>query len=96
MNIANVILEIMYIICGIVLIIGGIYSYTDRKNSKRIGSSLFWVLFGIVFIAGPYLNKALVGGILVFMGILTVTKSVAVGSLANSSEEKREKIAIKI
>ena len=74
MNIANVILEIMYIICGIVLIIGGIYSYTDRKNPKRIGSSLFWVLFGIVFIAGPYLNKALVGGILVFMGILTVTK----------------------
>lgn len=96
MNIANVILEIMYIICGIVLIIGGIYSYTDRKNPKRIGSSLFWVLFGIVFIAGPYLNKALVGGILVFMGILTVTKSVAVGSLANSSEEKREKRAKKI
>ena len=85
----KLILEIMYIVCGVVLIIGGIYSATDKKNSKRYGSALFWILFGIIFLAGPYMNKAVVGGVLLLMGILTVTKQVAVGSLKNSSEEKR-------
>jgi uncharacterized membrane protein len=89
----DTILEIMYIVCGIVLIIGGIYSYTDKKNPKRIGSAVFWILFGIIFLAGPYMNKTVVGGILVFMGILTVTKNVKPGSLENSSVEKREKKA---
>lgn len=90
------ILEIMYIVCGIVLIIGGLYSYADKKNPKRIGSAIFWILFGIIFLAGPYMNKALVGGVLVLMGILTVTKSVAIGSLENSSPEKREKRAMEL
>lgn len=89
----DTILEIMYIVCGIVLIIGGIYSYTDKKNPKRIGSAVFWILFGIIFLAGPYMNKTVVGGILVFMGILTVTKNVKPGSLENSSVEKREEKA---
>lgn len=92
----NQILEIMYIVCGIVLIIGGLYSFFDKKNPKRLGSALFWILFGIIFIAGPYMDKAIVGGILVFMAILTVTKNIAVGSLTNSSEEKKLEQAKKI
>lgn len=92
----KVILEIMYIVSGIVLIIGGWYSWNDKKNPKRLGSALFWVLFGIIFLAGPYMNKALVGAVLVMMGILTVTGRVATGSLTNSSAEKREKRAREI
>ena len=40
--------------------------------------------------AGPYLNKALVGAILLVMGVLTATKNVKAGSLINSSEEFRK------
>ena len=86
----NTILEIMYILCGIVLIVCGIYALNDKGNSKKLGSALFWILFGILFMAGPYLNKALVGAMLLVMGILTATKSVSVGSLINSSEEFRK------
>lgn len=95
MNIQNI-LEFMYIVCGIILIIGGIYSFIDKNNPKKFGSALFWILFGVIFIAGPYLNKAFVGGILIVMAFLTVTKSVSVGSLANSTEEKRMEQAKKI
>lgn len=83
------ILEIMYVCCGIVLIVGGYYCATDKKNPKRVGSTLFWLLFGIIFIFGPYMNKAIVGGILLIMGILTVCKQVSIGSLHNSDEKKR-------
>lgn len=86
----NTILEMMYIFCGIVLIVCGIYAFYDKGNSKKIGSALFWILFGILFMAGPYLNKALVGAILLVMGVLTATKNVKAGSLINSSEEFRK------
>lgn len=90
------ILEIMYIVCGIVLIVSGIYAFKDDKNPKRIGSCIFWVLFGILFMAGPYLDKVLVGGILLVMGALTATKNVKIGSLTNSSEAFRTAQAEKI
>lgn len=92
----NTILEMMYIFCGLVLIIAGTYALKDKENSKRIGSAVFWVLFGILFMAGPYLNKALVGAILLIMGMLTATKNVKAGSLINSSEEFRKSRAKEI
>lgn len=92
----NTILEVMYIFCGIVLIVSGVYAFNDKQNPKRLGSSLFWTLFGILFMAGPYLNKALVGAILLIMGILTATKNVKVGSLKNSSDEARRERAKKM
>ena len=92
----NTILEMMYIFCGLVLIIAGTYALKDKENSKRIGSAVFWVLFGILFMAGPYLNKALVGAILLIMGVLTATKNVKAGSLINSSEEFRKSRAKEI
>jgi uncharacterized membrane protein len=92
----NTILEMMYIFCGLVLIVAGTYALKDKENSKRIGSAVFWVLFGILFMAGPYLNKALVGAILLIMGVLTATKNVKAGSLINSSEEFRKSRAKEI
>lgn len=92
----NQLLELMYIICGVILITSGIYAFKDRGNPKRIGSSIFWLLFGILFIVGPYMNKSMVGGILVGMAILTATKNVAMGSLMNSDDKTREKQAEKI
>lgn len=92
----NKILELMYIICGIVLVVSGIYAFKDEKNTKRVGSGIFWILFGILFMAGPYMNKVLVGAVLLVMGALTATKNVKIGSLANSSEEFRTAQAEKI
>lgn len=52
----NLILEIMYVICGVISILCGIYALRDQKNEKRIGSAAFWIIFGLVFILGPYIN----------------------------------------
>lgn len=96
----NILLEIMYIICGIILIVCGLYALTDNANPKKLGTALFWIIFGVIFIAGPYINPAIIGALLLVMGILTATKNVRVGSLKNSSDEYRiiqeEKIGNKI
>lgn len=96
----NTLLEIMYTICGIILIICGIYAFNDKANPKRIGSAIFWCIFGFIFMAGPYLNPKIVGALLLVMGGITATKNVKMGSLTNSSDEYRmiqeEKIGNKI
>ena len=96
----NILLEIMYMICGLVLITCGFYASIDTANPKRVGSSIFWIIFGVIFIGGPYMNPPLVGALLLVMGVLTATKNVSLGSLKNSSDEYRaaqeEKIGNKI
>ena len=85
----NVLLEIMYILCGIILFVSGIYSFLDKNNPKRLGSAAFWFIFSFLFIGGPYVSPAIIGGLLLVMGALSATKSV-------SLEEFREKQAKKI
>lgn len=99
-NISDIIFEIMYIISGIIFISTGVYNLVDKKNPKRFGTAIFWTITGIIFIAGPYINPTIVGGLLILLGLLTVTKNIEIGSLINSSEEyrkaKSEKIGNKI
>lgn len=85
----NVLLELMYVLCGTVLITCGIYALKDPGNPKRIGSFIFWTIFGVIFMAGPYMNPTLVGASLLVMGAITATKNVSLGSLKNSSDEYR-------
>ena len=60
----KILLEFMYILCGIVLLISGVYSFLDKNNPKRVGSAAFWIIFGFLFIGGPYVSPAIVGGLL--------------------------------
>lgn len=85
----NILLELMYVLCGTVLITCGIYALKDPGNPKRIGSFIFWTIFGVIFMAGPYMNPTLVGASLLVMGAITATKNVSLGSLKNSSDEYR-------
>jgi len=92
----KMLLEFMYILCGIILLISGVYSFLDKNNPKRIGSAAFWMIFGFLFIGGPHVNPSIVGGLLLVMGVLSATKSVLLASFTTSTEEFREKQAHKI
>lgn len=92
----KILLEIMYILCGIVLIVSGIYSLLDKTNPKRLGSAIFWFIFGFLFLGGPYISPAIVGALLLVMGGLSITKSISISFFTTSSDEFREKQAEKI
>jgi len=85
----NTLLEIMYILTGLIAIATGIYAIKDKEHTKKLGTGLFWVLFGVIFIGGEKIPPYIVGGIIVFMGILTSLKMVGAGSQKNSSEKYR-------
>ncbi len=90
--------EFFYVLCGLVCFLT---AYRARKNeSARVGTILFWALTGIIFMCGKILPSAAVGGMLVVMGCLTVTKQVKIGKFEESTPEFRqassEKIGTKI
>lgn len=84
------ILEWMYVASGVVSIVAGLYAIFDPKNPKKVGTALFWILFGIILIGGPYINPAFVGGLLLLMGVLTASKSVSFGFLESGSDSYRQ------
>lgn len=85
------ILEFIYVLVGIILIVTGGYAFFDKSNPKRLTSSAFWFLLGVIFVFGPYIPSAIVGGVLLLLGGLTISKSVVMGKQEEASEEYREK-----
>lgn len=96
----SILLEIMYVGCGLVSLMAAYYALTDKEHPSAKGTAGFWGLFGIIFIVGKYLPPAAVGGMLILMGGLTAMKKVTFGSLKNSDEsfriEQSKKIGKKI
>ncbi len=90
--------EIFYVLCGLVCFLT---AFRARKNeSARVGTMLFWTLTGVIFAFGKLLPPVAVGGMLVVMGVLTVTGKVKVGKFKESTPEFRkassERIGTKI
>lgn len=90
--------EFFYVLCGLVCFLT---AFRARKNeSARVGTMLFWTLTGVIFAFGKLLPPVAVGGMLVVMGVLTVTRQVKMGKFKESTPEFRkassERIGTKI
>jgi uncharacterized membrane protein len=63
-------LNTVYVLTGIVLFFFAALNFRDRSNRHRVGTSLFWFLFGVVFLLGSVLPHWLIGMlVLVMVGI---------------------------
>ncbi|NLX61793.1 MAG: DUF979 domain-containing protein [Tissierellia bacterium] len=93
---ANLLLEVLFILCGLVALSASIYAFRDREHPTRFGSTLFWGLLALIFIFGPYIPKNIVGIIIIVMAVLTATRKVKVGNIRGSSEDYRQKQAEKL
>lgn len=92
----NNILEIFYILMGIIMIFASVESFRDKENSARIGTGLFWLILGLIFAIGKYLPNVVIGLLIVFIGILSLLKQIKVGKIKEVNKEIAEKSAKKI
>ncbi|SHJ70355.1 DUF979 domain-containing protein [Paramaledivibacter caminithermalis] len=92
----NMLLEIFYVLAGLVSIAAAIYALKDKKHPAPQGTAAFWGIFGLIFIIGKYLPPALVGFLILVMGALTAMNKVTFGSLKNSDEASRKESANKL
>lgn len=75
----NLLLEIMYVLCGLVSVVTAVYAIRDKEHPSAKITSLFWLLLGVVFIFGNYIPGYVSGIILVVMSILSATKRFSLG-----------------
>ena len=84
------ILEFFYILIGLLLMMTAVRTFNDKTNPVRYGTSLFWLLLGVIFAAGNLIPYMVSGILLTVMGALTLFKQVKVGKTAPVTEEEGE------
>lgn len=98
--ISNILLEIFYIIIGIMMLNAAVLTLRDKNHKAKIGTAIFWALLGVIFVFGPYIPSVMVGAMLVVIAVLTLTKQVKPGTVKalneKFGEEQAEKLGIKV
>jgi len=63
-------LEYIYQAVGILLIVFAIQTFLDKTNNKRIGTGLFWLIYGVSLCFGKFLTDWLVGLMIVLLTLV--------------------------
>ncbi len=99
-SLSDKLLEILYIIMGLLCIYTGIKNGLDKTNKSRIGTAIFWILLGIVLGFGNWIPSKVNGALIILLTLPTIFKKVGSGKREPIFEEKikyfAEKIGIKL
>ena len=92
--------EVIYGLCGLVSIITAFISLKGKKHIS--GTFLFWGILGLLFMFGKVIvlnvpnGGAIIGGLLILLGVLTLTKQVRVADIPSAEKEEIEKNSQKV
>ncbi len=84
-------LEVVYIIIGLITIYAGIKNLLDKENPARIGTAVFWCSFGVVCALGKWLPSKVSGLLVIIMIIPAIFKRVKPGKINAPKKEYTEK-----
>ncbi|WP_429949555.1 DUF979 domain-containing protein [Enterococcus sp. AZ101] len=89
-------LEVLYILMGLILIYTGVKNLVDKSNPHRYGTGYFWCALGIVIGGGRFI-PSLISGILIFsMTIPAILKKVSKGQSKLPSKEYMQQMSDKL
>lgn len=93
-------LEIIYMVIGLITIYTGVKNAMDKNNPSRLGTGVFWCALGIVLTFGRWIPPVIDGVLIVIMTIPAIFKKVKIGKSEVPSEESvkqsYDKIGMKI
>ena len=89
-------LDFVYLLVGIILVIFSIQSFVDKDHNHRIGTGLFWLLYGISFIFGSYMSKEINGWLVIAMAVIVLVKQLGKGNYFESAIEFKKGEAVRI
>ena len=100
-TLSDKLLEIVYILIGLVSIYCGVRNATDKNNDKKIGTAIFWVVLGLLMIIGRWIPQAVTGALVFVMIIPPIVNQVGTGGKVNDPtveemEGNFDKIGMKI
>lgn len=91
----NNLLEFFFVLIGLQLVYTSFKVFKDANNSKRIGSSLFWLDLGLLFMFGKVLPSVVSGLLVVLLGVISLFKQFEISKFKPFDQEELEKDAKK-
>lgn len=88
-------LEVMYVVCGLVSIFVAVKSLLDKEHKSKYGSFVFWFALGLLFVFGKLLTNLQAGILVVIMALPAMFSMVKPGNNPITPSEIREKMAEK-
>lgn len=99
-TLSNKLLEVVYILIGLVCIYTGVLNARDQSNKKRPGSAAFWCILGVLLVLGKWIPDYVAGALLIAMCIPPIIKQVDKGKGGAPTVDEMEgnfnKIGMKI
>lgn len=99
-TIGQKLLEIIFVVMGLISIYAGIKNARDKENPSRVGTAVFWCALGIVLAFGRFIPPLGVGALVIIMTIPAIIKKVKIGHVfapsAERTQESFKKIGLKI
>lgn len=96
----TVMLDVVWIIVGLIAFYAGIKNLMDKENTSRIGTAIFWCSFGVVTALGSWLPPKVSGALVIVMCMPAIFKKVKVGRVNAPTREytkaQYSKIGMKI
>jgi len=83
-------LEAVYVLTGVTLLIFALMTFADRTNPRRVGSGLFWLTLGIIFMSGGVAPHWLTGSLVLFLVALDGFGKVSRGSAVTDPVKQAE------
>ena len=90
-TLSDKLLEVLYLIIGLICIYTAIANLRDKGNQKRYGTFVFWCTLGLMFVLGPWIPSLYTGILMCVMVAVPILHRVSRGTQPDSSEEEAEK-----
>jgi len=89
-------LEYVYQVVGLLLIAFSLQTFVDTTNKKRIGTGLFWLIYGLSFTLAKILPDWTIGLMVLSLTLIAAGGFMGIGSYKESKTELRQESAFKL
>lgn len=89
-TLSSKLLEIIYLMIGLVSLYTAYRNFMDKENKKRIGTAIFWGTLGLLFVISNWIPPLYTGILVVIMVIPAILQRVGIGSEPEPTQEEME------
>ena len=90
-TLSDKLLEVLYLIIGLICIYTAIANLRDKGNQKCYGTFVFWCTLGLMFVLGPWIPSLYTGILMCVMVAVPILHRVSRGTQPDPSEKEAEK-----
>ncbi len=95
-TLAAKLLEILYIMMGIVTAFVGVKTLMEKEHKAKIGTAVFWLALAVVLITGRWLPTWLSGLLVVVMAAPAILRQVQRGAVSMTTKQQKTEAAARI